>query len=222
MTRNPTILANQQDAPLWQQRLDELEAVLREASVAIVLLRQALAAGHEASAPPPAPMTLVTEDEEQAAELDIEPEAITPPETAEARAGALKAGLSAFDRLWDRVEQEKLTKEEGAAEAQAQEQRRGLALLPQQYLMTVEDREGKVDLVPLHRGLLSLAVVEELSLVSYANGVPVLSLRTQGDLDMDRLRDAVAVAMDRECEVIQQDANRLYLRLREHDSGAGG
>jgi hypothetical protein len=59
-----------------------------------------------------------------------------------------------------------------------------------------------------------LTGVQEVSLVSFANGVPVVSLRTDRELDMDRMRGSVETAMDRECEVIPQDNGRVYLRLK--------
>ena len=90
----------------------------------------------------------------------------------------------------------------------------GLEALPQHYLMTVEDRETKVDLVPLHRSLASLPGMEEVSLVSYANGVAVVSLRLEGELSLEQLGEVVATAMDRECEVIPQDKTKIYLRLK--------
>lgn len=183
--------------PEWWQALDDLERSLREAGQAVALLRRSLEAndqevrpagatgsGGRAGAPPPAG-------------------------AAPAESGA---GVSAFDRLWDRIEHEKMGRQEDSA-PEPSPLRRGADLLPQQYLMTVEDREGKVDLVPLHRALLSLQGIQDVSLVSYANGVAVISLRTESELDLERLGDVVSRAMDRQCEVIPQDTGRLYLRM---------
>lgn len=118
-----------------------------------------------------------------------------------------------FERLWDRIEREHVEKEPGAATDDG-EAPRGLDLLPQQYLMTIEDRESRVDLVPLHRALLNIAGMDDVSLVTYANGVPVISIRLQGEIDLKKLEKAVATSMDRECEVIPQENNKLFLRLR--------
>jgi hypothetical protein len=133
------------------------------------------------------------------------------------RPAASGPGASAFDRLWDRIERERMERQAEDGE-NAPRVRRGLDLLPQQYLMTVEDREGSVDLVPLHRALLGVDGVEEVSLISYANGVPVISVRATGELDLDQLGQSVVVVMDRECEVIPQDNGKVYLRLRARQS----
>ena len=77
----------------------------------------------------------------------------------------------------------------------------------------LEFGESAVDLVPIHRALLGLAKMEDVSLVSYANGVPVISLRVQGELEHERLREAIAVATERECELIDQENGKLFIRL---------
>jgi hypothetical protein len=201
--------------PEWEQPLDDLERSLRDAAQAVAHLRQALNGG--AGEPQ-------FEDRAQAAAqtqdiatdgTDIGPRE-DPSPVAASRPNTGKAGASTFDDLWDRIEREKM--EKPAPEAT---ERRGLDLLPQQVLMTVEDREGRVDLVPLHRGLAGLQGIQDISLVSYANGVPVISLRVEGDLDIEQLGTAAGRAMDRQCEVIQQDTGRLYLRLKgcQHEDG---
>ncbi len=214
--------------PEWQHALDRLERSLREAAADVVLLRQSLQsdgqAGYEAPPPEPSPPvpapeatppasasepTPITPESEP--EASSEPTPITPkPFVAKGESGR----LAAFDRLWDRVEEEKLEKESGKEPEAAEPERRGLESLPQHYLMTVEDRETKVDLVPLHRSLASLPGMEEVSLVSYANGVAVVSLRLEGELSLEQLGEVVATAMDRECEVIPQDKTKIYLRLK--------
>lgn len=209
----------------WSRALDSLERGLREASQATALLRKVLRdavpdVSHQGS-PPVAQDTLGAATEEPSPDTEAaapQIEAPTPPPAAPAP-DKPKAGSSAFDHLWERIEREKIERE--APEVPSP---RGLDALPQQYLMTVEDQEGKVDLVPLHRGLAAIEGVQEVSLVSYANGVPVVSLRVEGELDTDRLGEAAAQAMDRQCEVIRQDSGRLYLRMRAWGRGesAGG
>ena len=125
-------------------------------------------------------------------------------------------GSTAFNRLWDRIETERSGQQDDA-DRPASPDLRGLDLLPQQYLMTVEDREGKVDLVTLHRALAGLEGMQEISLVSYANGVPVVAMRSVGAIDLDQLGEAVALAMDRQCEVIPQDNGKLYLRMKANE-----
>lgn len=137
------------------------------------------------------------------------------------------ARLSAFERVWERIERERM--ERGSADGEettepreadqtntaedVEEKLRGLGL-PQQYLMTVEDRENQVDLTSVHRALLTLADQQDISLVSFANGTPVISMRTKGEIDIDRLAEAVASGTNRACEVIEQGNGKLFLRLR--------
>lgn len=217
--------------PEWLHALDRLERSLREAAADVVLLRQSLQSGGQdagqagpaaAPAAPPPPASAPESGAPEPAAPTSEPAApepvptsAPPPITPEAIAPKGESGrLAAFDRLWDKVEQEKLDKESGKEPEEAAPEHRGLDSLPQQYLMTVEDRESKVDLVPLHRSLASLPGMEEVSLVSYANGVAVVSLRLEGELSLEQLGEVVATAMDRECEVIPQDKTKIYLRLK--------
>jgi hypothetical protein len=178
----------------WGGTLEDIERNLRAALQAVEALRGGLEAGapprFQVVPPPPA-----------APASEPAPEPI---------AGGGSAAHSPFERLWDRLEQERVEKQ---APAQVEE-RRGLDLLPRSYLMTVEDKDTTVDLVPLHRALLSVMGVQEIALVSFANGVPVVSMRTDREVDLDQLGRAVSSAMDRECEVIQQDNGRLFLRLK--------
>ena len=176
----------------WQQALADLERSLSEASHAAARLRRCLAGDDGATG------DVATGDVAQG-----------PPAKGE-------AGRSAFDRLWDRIESEQESKDEEPP-AEPAEERRGLDLLPQRYLITVEDREGSVDLVPLHRALVGVEGVEEVSLVSYANGVAVISLQVEGELDLKQLDSAVGKAMDRQCEVIPQDNGKLYLRMQARE-----
>ena len=196
--------ANAAGAPMgpgWTQALDELERSLREAVYAIGALRYSLAG---TAVPPPV----------------MAPHLVAPPSAVDASAGAAvqqdataeQRARSTFERLWERIELERRERDPQNG-GEAAHDRKGLELLPQDYMMTVEDREGKVDLIPLHRALLGLVPVESISLLSFANGVPVISLRSDGELDLDRLGSAVSAAMDRQCEVIPQDNGRVYLRL---------
>ncbi len=197
---------------VWQQTLETLERSLREAAQAVTLLRRQMEAdgpeAHQDGAGPQAE-DLKAPLAEVGSEGDVAPAPTQEPAAAPAPPG----GLSTFDRLWDRIERERMEKQEETAPT-ALSGRRGLDRLPQQYLMTVEDREGKVDLTPLHRALAGLPGADEISLVSYSNGVPVVSLRVEGELDLDQLSAAVSTAMDRECEVIPQDTGKLYLRMK--------
>ncbi len=80
--------------------------------------------------------------------------------------------------------------------------------------MTIEDRDGTpVDLLPVQRALRAFASAEDVSLLNFANGTAVISMRTTGELDLDKLAAAIGLATSRECEVIPQDQGKLFLRL---------
>ena len=189
--------------PGWEQALDDVERRLSEVNDAVTRLRRCLAGDDGVVGGDVATVDVATVD---VATVDV---AQGPPAKGE-------AGRSAFDRLWNRIESEQESKDEEPP-AEPAEERRGLDLLPKRYLITVEDRDGSVDLVPLHRALMGVDGVEEISLVSYANGVPVISLQAEGELDLEQLDSVVGKAMDRQCEVIPQDNGKLYLRMQARE-----
>jgi hypothetical protein len=120
-------------------------------------------------------------------------------------------GLAAFERVWERLNSERLEQQQqGPVES---EERRGLDLLPQQFLITIEDRDSQLDLVPLHRALQDLGPMDDFSLVSYVNGVPVISFRSTSSFPIQRLGEVVGAAFERDCEVIDQENGKLFLRL---------
>lgn len=92
---------------------------------------------------------------------------------------------------------------------------RGFDLLPRTYRITVEDKRRAVDLVPLHRALLGLDGVRDMSLLSYNNGVALVSLEAVHDLDTDVLARAVTRAMSREARVETHNERTLVIKLAE-------
>jgi hypothetical protein len=194
----------------WEDAFAALEENLLGAMQALSALRRTLSGGVREPVPLPSVVRVAPGPTpvDEAAEAPL----------SEADAEETRTA-SAFERLWERIEHERAQQ---TVEVEEQlEPRRGLDLLPQQYLMTVEDREGRVDLVTMHRALLAVPGVDEFSLVSFANGVPVISLRVQGEIDTDRLAGVVSKAMQRPCEMIPQDNARLFLRLKSNDDGGG-
>ena len=188
-----------------EQALDALEQGLQSAVHAIEQIRSALAADDAQATPPeagalrlvpPMPIDPVQNgSEEGLAPLhEREDDPYTP-----------------FERLWERMEHERV--EKARQNAAGEPELHGLELLPQLYLVTVEDRDRRVDLVPLHRALLGIEAIEEITLASYANGVPVVSLRAKRAIDLEQLRGAIESTLRRACEVIPQDTGRIFLRL---------
>lgn len=93
------------------------------------------------------------------------------------------------------------------------EPRRGFDLLPRNYRITVEDKRGGVDLVPLHRAMLSMDGVRDMSLLSYNNGVAIVALETTDELDPELLRSAVSRAMSCEARVEVHNENTMVVKL---------
>jgi hypothetical protein len=93
--------------------------------------------------------------------------------------------------------------------------RRGFDLLPRTYRVTVEDKRRGVDLVPLHRALLGMDGVRDMSLLSYSNGVAIISIEMVHELDPELLRTAVARAMSREAKVEVHNETTMVVKLAE-------
>lgn len=79
----------------------------------------------------------------------------------------------------------------------------------------VEDKRHAIPLVPLHRALVAVRAVEDVSLVSYAGGKAVVSVRAVGELDAKALERAVARALGRHCEVAFRDPTNLLIHVSE-------
>ncbi len=197
-----------------EQALDALEQGLQSAVQAIEQIRNALV-------PAGSPVAETTQAPALRVVLPSMPET-TPAPAVAAEPPALPPlrerdddPYTPFERLWERMEHERVEKQR--KEAEGEPEKHGLELLPQLYLVTVEDRERHVDLVPLHRALLGIVGIEEITLASYANGVPVVSLRASHAIDMDQLRNAVESTLRRSCELIPQDTGRIFLRLTSQE-----
>jgi hypothetical protein len=95
------------------------------------------------------------------------------------------------------------------------EAKRGFDLLPRPYRITVEDKRRGVDLVPLHRALLGMDGVRDMSLLSYSNGTAIVALETTNELDPDTLGKAVAHAMAREVKVEVHNEQTMVIKLAE-------
>ncbi len=131
-----------------------------------------------------------------------------------------KSRLSSFEGVWERLERERKERSDGDIEDLGEV--RGLEHLPQTYRITVEDRDGTpVDLVPIHRALLTFAPADSISLVNFAGGVPIVSIRMEGELDLERLAATIGAATARYCEVIPQDKGKLFLRLSSEERNEG-
>ena len=155
---------------------------------------------------------------------DVEEDGVIKGDATESGRPGSMAGLAAgggaasgprsgnFDNVWQRLQHEREERSNASIEEVADV--RGLGTLPQSYRMTIEDKDGTpVDLVTVHRALLSFAPADDVSLNNFANGTAVISLRTTGELDLDELASVIGAATSRECEVIPQGQGKLFLRL---------
>jgi hypothetical protein len=95
------------------------------------------------------------------------------------------------------------------------EPKRGFDLLPRNYRITVEDRRGGVDLVPLHRAMLGIEGVRDMSLLSYNNGVAIVALETTDELDPEAMRLSVVRAMQCDARVEVHNENTMVVKLNE-------
>ena len=95
------------------------------------------------------------------------------------------------------------------------EPKRAFELLPRTYRLTVEDKRRGVDLVPLHRALLGMDGVRDMSLLSYSNGTAIVALETTVELDPDLLAKAVSRAMARDVKVEVHNEQTMVIKLAE-------
>jgi hypothetical protein len=133
---------------------------------------------------------------------------------------ATAANLEPIDELDDEdesaYEPPRVTPLPAVATASApQEPARGFDLLPRTYRITVEDKRRSVDLVPLHRALLGMSGVKDMSLLSYANGIAIVSIETTIAIEPDQLCAAVSRAMAREAKVEVHNEQTMVVKLAE-------
>jgi len=93
--------------------------------------------------------------------------------------------------------------------------KRGLDLLPRTYRITVEDKRRGVDLVPLHRALLGMDGVRDMSLLSYSNGVAIVAVEMIDEMDPHALEGAVSRAMSRAAKVEVHNETTMVVKLAE-------
>ena len=189
------------------------------------LQRERKGLAEDGTATPPEPAVDVQEAAIDAGGDDGEPpaEAMSaeePTDNLADRAGG-ESRPGNFQNVWERLQRER--EERSAAPVEEVADVRGLGNLPQSYRITIEDRDGTpVDLVPVHRALLAFASADDVSLVNFANGTAVISMRTKEKLDLDQLSSVIGAATLRECEVIEQAQGKLFLRLSlEEDAEQG-
>jgi hypothetical protein len=81
------------------------------------------------------------------------------------------------------------------------------------YTVTVEDVGAKVKLVPLHQSLSRMSGVRELSLRSYTNGVAVVSVDSEVELEAEAIEEALGAGMNKACRVISGEGPSFIVRM---------
>ncbi len=90
-----------------------------------------------------------------------------------------------------------------------------IELLPRTYRITVEDKRRSVDLVPLHRSLRAMDGVRDMSLLSYNNGIAIVSLESVREIDPKDLEESVSHAMSRGARVEVHNEHTMVVKLAE-------
>jgi hypothetical protein len=84
---------------------------------------------------------------------------------------------------------------------------------PYSYTVTVEEMGSRVRLVPLHQSLSQVEGVRELSLKSYINGVAVVSIDSETELEASVLEEALSTSMHQPCRVISGEGPSFLARM---------
>jgi hypothetical protein len=92
---------------------------------------------------------------------------------------------------------------------------------PYSYTVTVEEVGSRVKLVPLHESLSQVEGVQELSLKSYTNGVAVVSIDSEIELEAPVLEEALSTGMHQACRVISGEGPSFLARMGS-DAASGG
>ena len=174
-------------APLWRS-LGQLQKALTDVDWAEAI-DEATAAAEEALAKAtglrPSPVAL----SEEAAAPELEE-----PETEAAREAA--PAFSGPGRPLARLE---VPASDGGA--------------PYSYTVTVEEVGSRVKLVPLHQSLSEVEGIRELSLKSYTNGVAVVSIDSEIELEAPVLEEALSTGMHQGCRVISGEGPSFLVRM---------
>jgi hypothetical protein len=84
---------------------------------------------------------------------------------------------------------------------------------PYSYTVTVEEVGSRVKLVPLHQSLSQVDGIRELSLKSYTNGVAVVSIDSEIEMEAQALQEALGGGMNQACRVISGEGPSFLARL---------
>ena len=81
------------------------------------------------------------------------------------------------------------------------------------YTITVEDPGAEAPLVPLYRALGRVGRIRDMDLVSYTNGVAVISLQSDDEIAADDLRVAISESVERNCRIVNHESNVFLVRM---------
>jgi len=89
------------------------------------------------------------------------------------------------------------------------------------YTLTVEDVGAKVKLVPLHQSLSQVGGVRELSLKSYANGIALVRIDSEVELEAQVLQEAISAGMNRACRITAGEGPVFLVRMSNEAAVVG-
>jgi hypothetical protein len=92
---------------------------------------------------------------------------------------------------------------------------------PYSYTVTVEEVGSRVKLVPLHQSLSQVKGVRELSLKSYTNGVAVVSVDSEIELEASTFEEAFTTGMHQACRVVSGEGPSFLVRMGGNAASGG-
>jgi hypothetical protein len=92
---------------------------------------------------------------------------------------------------------------------------------PYSYTVTVEEMGSRVKLVPLHQSLSQVKGVRELSLKSYTNGVAVVSVDSETELEASAFEEAFNKGMHQACRVVSGEGPSFLVRMGGNAASGG-
>lgn len=158
---------------------------------------------------PPVPQPDADDDWDESPQISRMPVGLTPRPPVFRDPSPMTATAAQLEPEWDDEPQQVV-----AAQAEVAPPRK-VDLLPRAYRITVEDKRRGVDLVPLHRALLGMDCVKDMSLLSYNNGVAIVALETVGEIVPDALGACVSRAMSRDARVEVHNEQTMVVKLAE-------
>jgi hypothetical protein len=92
---------------------------------------------------------------------------------------------------------------------------------PYSYTVTVEEMGTRVKLVPLHRSLNRVEGIRQLTLASYTNGVAIVSIDSEIELEGTALEEALTAGMSKTCRIMSGEGPSFLARIGDTPAPQG-